>query len=221
MQTHAWFTLRGPDGSRRAIALDKERSALGSGAPCDIRLDDPLVPLAMGVVARSMGDYFLVADDPDDPFVVNGRPCARAALAAGDIVSLGGWDLLFEQAASRPAPADLESELLELAALAPFSAVASPGRSSAPAEPAVAWGLLIPRGREGEAIALRSALCMIDLGRGQAMLSSRHGKCFATLASGIVFCGKERLGPSPKAVEDGSLIASGTNLFVLRLNRAP
>jgi hypothetical protein len=80
------------------------------------------------------------------------------------------------------------------------------------------WGKLIAMHNSPAAdIELIAALALLDLGTGRATLSRRHGQCYATLVSGIIFCSKEKLGFKPRELFDNDLIASVGSVYLLRL----
>ena len=61
---------------------------------------------------------------------------------------------------------------------------------------------------------------MLDLGAGMATLSRRQGQCFATLVSGLVFCGKEKLTSKSLPIGEGAFLAAGKRVFKLNLSKA-
>lgn len=95
--------------------------------------------------------------------------------------------------------------------------------TSRPGTPATTWApgswakLVSMPASQNPDIDLTTSLAMLDLGGGKATLSRRHGQCYATLVSGLVFCAKERLGTSPRELKEGDLIASGKRIYALRL----
>lgn len=229
----ASFLMRAHFGASLSIPLGSERSQIGRSAACDIRIDEPGMPPVMGIVVHSMGEHFLVADSEDRPFMVNGHACARKVLLPGDTVAFAQCELEFGVGSAPPqaAPEDLEDQLalMALAGTAPPHAHAASVPSHPPAAaahalstpstwPEKAWGKLVPiHGPAREELLLTASLAMVDLGAGRATLSRRKGQCFATLVSGVVFCSKERLGPKPKELSDNALVASGGQVYMLRL----
>lgn len=108
------FILACPSGARRSIPLVKERSSIGRRAGCDIRVDEPGVPFALGFVVCSLGDAFAVAERESAPLWINGEPFSRRLLSPGDAIQIGSCSLIFhsDEPVLGPLPTDLLARAL-------------------------------------------------------------------------------------------------------------
>ncbi|WP_373045115.1 sigma 54-interacting transcriptional regulator [Vulgatibacter sp.] len=98
------LTLRLPDGTTRTVQLIKRITTVGRSADNDVVIADPSVP-ASALHLQMAGDACnVVALDAD--FFFNGRKKNEAVLRSGDVLGVGGAELLLEdEAAAQLAPA--------------------------------------------------------------------------------------------------------------------
>jgi len=89
------LVLRAPDGEYRFPVTDG--ATIGRGLDNTVVLDDPRVSRRHAQL-RSMGGRWIVSDyQSTNGTFVNGMPVGEHPLNSGDIVSLGGLELRFEQ----------------------------------------------------------------------------------------------------------------------------
>ncbi len=98
------LTLRLPDGTTRTVQLIKRITTVGRSADNDVVIADPSVP-ASALHLQMAGDACnVVALDAE--FFFNGRKKNEAVLRSGDVLGVGGAELLLEdEAAAQLAPA--------------------------------------------------------------------------------------------------------------------
>jgi len=77
--------------------LDRERLVIGRSRECEIRLSDPNVSRRHAEVRNEAGGHWVVDLDSTNGMEVNGRRLKRARLEAGDVITVGSTELVFEQ----------------------------------------------------------------------------------------------------------------------------
>ena len=83
------------DGERHD--LRKRRSVIGRSKDCDVQLADPNVSRRHAELRQEGTAYWIVDLDSTNGIEVNGRRAKRARLDAGDTVTIGSTDLVFQQ----------------------------------------------------------------------------------------------------------------------------
>ncbi len=83
------------NGARREI--DTRRIVLGRSKDCDIQLADPNVSRRHAELRQEGSAYWLIDLDSTNGSMVNGRRVARAKLEAGDTITIGSTELLFDR----------------------------------------------------------------------------------------------------------------------------
>jgi hypothetical protein len=95
VQYHSALVLRAPDGEYRFPVVDG--ATVGRGLDNVVVLDDPRVSRRHAQL-RNMGGRWILRDQGStNGTFVNGMPVGEHPLNAGDVVSLGGLELRFEQ----------------------------------------------------------------------------------------------------------------------------
>jgi hypothetical protein len=82
------------DGTRHE--LRKRRTVIGRSKDCDLQLDDANASRRHAEVRQEGTSYWIVDLDSTNGLEVNGRRAKRAKLDAGDRVTIGSTDLVFD-----------------------------------------------------------------------------------------------------------------------------
>ncbi|MBJ6762328.1 sigma 54-interacting transcriptional regulator [Myxococcaceae bacterium JPH2] len=98
----ASLTVRSPDGKVLTVSLRKRITSLGRGPDNDVRLEDPAVPDNALHVTFDGSRYEV--GTLGATFQVNGRKRDTHALATGDVVRVGGTELVFTRDDAPRAP---------------------------------------------------------------------------------------------------------------------
>ena len=88
---------RVPRERRRPPRADGERAVIGRSRECDVQIADPNVSRQHAELRREGGGYVIVDLGSTNGIEVNGRRVKRATLDAGDRISLGQTELVFER----------------------------------------------------------------------------------------------------------------------------
>jgi transcriptional regulator with GAF, ATPase, and Fis domain len=97
----AELVLRSAAGERRVVPLTRRITTVGRDPASDVRIDDPALPETALHVLQD-GDACTVSAHDRVELLVNGRRRASCRLSPGDVLRVGGVEILF----SPPAPAD-------------------------------------------------------------------------------------------------------------------
>ena len=82
-------------GKQREIT--SRRVVIGRSKDCDVQITDPNASRRHAELRQEGAAYWLVDLDSTNGTTVNGRRTARAKLDAGDVITIGSTDLVFER----------------------------------------------------------------------------------------------------------------------------
>ena len=105
-----------PSGQRQEFVLEKSNVTIGSSAINDIVLQDSSVSTYHARLEQEDAGYVLLNLSATDPSIVNGTPTDKAALAPGDVITLGATRLRFEdeEASAQPLVTSIDLSSLDL-----------------------------------------------------------------------------------------------------------
>jgi len=92
------------DGATLRYALNRRLTAIGSSTECDLVLTGPDVAATHCTVAHEPGRYKLEAAQRSTPFFVKGKKVRNLELKHGDVVTVGGHELVFSAVDPAPEP---------------------------------------------------------------------------------------------------------------------
>jgi len=73
--------------------MDYDDFLIGRAEFCDLRIDDPSLPLVHAELHRQAGVIWIEAAEEGCPLTINGKACQRLALRDGDMISIGNCSI--------------------------------------------------------------------------------------------------------------------------------
>jgi transcriptional regulator with GAF, ATPase, and Fis domain len=100
------FQLTGPEGNSVRFAIVRRLTAIGSSSECHLVLRGPEVAATHCTLIHEPGRYMLESTQRSAPFFVRGKKTRSHELRHGDVVVLGGHELVFSavDTAAEPEP---------------------------------------------------------------------------------------------------------------------
>lgn len=77
--------------------VDKRRVVIGRSKDCEVQITDPNASRRHAELRQEGAAYWLIDLDSTNGTSVNGSRTARAKLDSGDVITIGGTDLVFER----------------------------------------------------------------------------------------------------------------------------
>jgi hypothetical protein len=93
-------------GGRRVVPLDRPVMTLGRRQDNDVIVDDPRVSRRHAQIRVRFGRYVLYDVGSHAGTRVNGVPVTECVLTMGDVISLGGCDLIYGEDETPPPPSE-------------------------------------------------------------------------------------------------------------------
>lgn len=93
-----------PDGSSHHYVINRRLSAIGSSSECHLVLEGPDVAATHCTLSHEPGRYKLEAAQRSTPFFLRGKKTRNHELQHGDVVSIGGHELVFSAVDAAPEP---------------------------------------------------------------------------------------------------------------------
>lgn len=122
----------------KEIALSKERTSIGRKANNDIQIDNLAISGNHAVITCILNDAFLEDQSSTNGTYVNGQPIKKYVLQNNDVIELGKYRLKYLTDSAQVGLAT--SEMIDTAALKPFSAPFDAPEESAGSRPTPAPG---------------------------------------------------------------------------------
>lgn len=114
-----YLEVRGADGMSRQVPVDADGFLIGRGDFCDLRVDDPAVPMVHSEIHLQHGAMWIEAVDAAS-IEMNGRTVPRLSLRSGDTLRIGSQSITFrvdQGTLSQSLPSEPWEDLSALSAL--------------------------------------------------------------------------------------------------------
>ena len=98
------FQITGPDGQPVRFAIVRRLTSIGSSPECHLVLRGPEVAATHCTLIHEPGRYMLESTQRSAPFFVRGKKLRSHELKHGDVVVLGGHELVFSAVDAAPEP---------------------------------------------------------------------------------------------------------------------
>lgn len=144
-RTYTLLKIKAAGSAPRVILLDTQDLSIGRSEENDLAIDDPEISRRHARFARIEGGWVVEDMGTSNGTVVNGAPSPRATLASGDVVQLGGVELVFAQTTRNPAELGAKIDLQYASQLKGFGGATSGGDGNA-----TILGLMEPVSAAGE-----------------------------------------------------------------------
>jgi len=130
-RTHTFLKIKASGSAPRVVLLDTQDLSIGRSDENDLAIDDPEISRRHARLARIEGGWVVEDMGTSNGTAVNGERTPRAVLKSGDVIRVGGVELVFAQTTRNPAELGAKIALQYASQLKGFGGATSSGDGNA------------------------------------------------------------------------------------------